>query len=82
MGVPQPKFVGDAAWGMGDLGTLDFFLVPLSCGCGVSCGRLRAGLVSAGLFLCLFVGMMASWAFCWWGSSIVLYGVFWVSMVS
>ena len=39
-------------------------------------GGLREGLVSSGLLQCLFVGVMASWAFCWWGSSIVLYGVF------
>ena len=53
-----------------------FLLVPLSCECGFSCGRLGAGLASAGLFLCLFVGMMAFWAFFWWGSSIVFYGFF------
>ena len=50
-----------------------FFLVPLLCGCGFSCGGLRAGLVSADLLLCLFVGVMVSWAFYWWGSSIVLF---------
>ena len=75
-GVPQPKFVEDSAWGVEGFGTLDLFLVPLSCGCGFSCGGLHAGMVSAGLLLCLLVGVMASWAFCWWGSSIVLYGVF------
>ena len=69
-GVPQLKFIGvHGGWGF-----LGLLLVPLPR--GFPCGGLCVGLVSAGLFLYLFVGMMASWVFCWWGSSIVLYGVF------
>ena len=55
-GVPT-KFVGNAAWGMGVFGTLNFFVL-LSC--AFSFGGLRVGVVSAGLLLCLFVDMMAS----------------------
>ena len=67
----QPKFAGDTAWRMKVFGILVFSWFSChACECGFS----SAGLVSAGLFLCLFVGVMA---FCWWGSSTVLYGVSW-----
>ena len=67
---PQLKFGGDGACRMGVLGTPSF--------CWIHChvGELGVGLVSVGLLLCSFVGMMAFRAFCWWGSSIVLYGDF------
>ena len=69
-GGPQLKFGGDGACRMGGLGTPSFCWIP----CHV--GELGVGLVSVGLLLCSFVGMMAFRAFCWWGSSIVLYGDF------
>ena len=74
-GGPQPKFVGETTWGW-VFWHSGFLLVPLPCGFWFSCGGLDAELVSAGLFLYLFVGLMAFWTFCWWGSSIVLHGAF------
>ena len=67
--------------GDGVFGTLEFFWFLCHVGVDFLLG-LHGGLVSVDLFLYLFVDIMASWAFCWWGYSIVLYGVFWVSMVS
>ena len=56
-GVLQPKFVEDAAWD-GIFWDFDFF-GSLIVWVWVFCGGLCGGLVSAGLLLCLFVGMIA-----------------------
>ena len=40
---PNQNSLRDAAWGMGDLGTLDFFLVPLCVGVGFLVGGFVRG---------------------------------------
>ena len=81
---PNRNSLGTLPGGWGSLG-LWISLGSLTVWVWVFLWGLGEGLVSADLVLCLFVGMMAFWAFwafCWWSSSIVLYGFFWVSIVS